>query len=647
MKKNIIFVTISLIVLLSLGIGLSYSMWNMSNSQDTNNVIATTSECFDISLTNQSNSINLENAYPISDEKGKKLTPFTFTVKNTCDMTISYSVNLESLKDSTLASKFLKVMINNEEIKKLNEYESTDTINSGSIESRILAKGTLSKGDSNNYSLRLWIDYDTTMEDLDNETKILKAKVVIKASANTWNPVSEGYITLHDAILANEYQTSLEKAIEKIKKKIPANLSKTAPLVIWQKKEDTNIYEMPTFYPHPSLVGNSEYGGSKLTNNDTLMLLGKSYEFNQNTGVYTITNYDYYDPTTLDFSEEYYYCMNGINISEDGTLNPYQNTECSELKILKSARKYTDGDANSNQYRLVYYLEVQKLLQEVLESTESDKGLYQDVDDYGDTYYYRGNVVNNNVYFAGFYWKIIRINGNGTIRLIYNGTDANSNGEDLAIGKYAFNNKVTGPASQSYMYGNTQNSLDQIRENTNDSSLKEILDNWYETNILNKNYDSYIGKSSFCNDRSVYEGDGYTLNKWTSYGFYSRINNNMAIFTCPDSRDLFTVSNDNIGNKDLKYPIGVISGDEIVFSGSTADANTLSYLKDNLSIISMSPSVYNQFGNAYIYGKGSNGDLGIWYGASDGNYIRPVISLKADVKISSGIGTSNSPFVVE
>ena len=148
---------------------------------------------------------------------------------------------------------------------------------------------------------------------------------------------------------------------------------------------------MPTFYPHPSLVENNENGGSKLTNNDTLMLLGKSYEFNQNTGVYTITNYDYYDPTTLDFSEEYYYCMNGINISEDGTLNPYQNTECSELKILKSARKYTDGDANSNQYRLVYYLEVQKLLQEVLESTESDKGLYQDVDDYGDTYYYRGN----------------------------------------------------------------------------------------------------------------------------------------------------------------------------------------------------------------------------------------------------------------
>ena len=647
MKKNIIFVTISLIVLLSLGIGLSYSMWNMSNSQDTNNVIATTSECFDISLTNQSNSINLENAYPISDEKGKKLTPFTFTVKNTCDMTISYSVNLESLKDSTLASKFLKVMINNEEIKKLNEYESTDTINSGSIESRILAKGTLSKGDSNNYSLRLWIDYDTTMEDLDNETKILKAKVVIKASANTWNPVSEGYITLHDAILANEYQTSLEKAIEKIKKKIPANLSKTAPIVTWQEKKDANTYELPTFYPHPSLVGNSEYGGSKLTLNDTLMLLGKSYKFNQGTGVYTITDYDYYDPTTLDFRENYYYCVNGINISEDGILNPYQNTECSDLKILKSARKYTDGDANSNKYRLVYYLEVEKLLQAVLESTESDKGLYQETDDYGTTYYYRGNVVNNNVYFAGFYWKIIRINGNGTIRLIYNGTDANSNGEDLAIGKYAFNNKVTGPASQSYMYGNTQNSLDQIRENTNDSSLKEILDNWYETNILNKNYDSYIGKSSFCNDRSVFEGDGYTLNKWTSYGFYNRINNNKAIFTCPDSRDLFTVSSDSIGNKALKYPIGIMSGDEMVFSGSTMDANTLSYLKDNLSIISMSPSIYNQFGNAYIYVKGSNGDLGIWYGSDSDGYIRPVISLKADTKISGGIGTVNSPFVVE
>ena len=187
MKKNIIFVVISILILVSLGIGLSYSMWNMSLSQDTNNVIATTSECFDVTLTNQSNAIKLENAYPISDSKGKSLTPFTFTVKNTCDMFASYSVSLESLKGSTLSSEFLKVMVNDNEPKILNSLDSTDTVNSGSIESRILAKGSLSKNSSKDYSIRLWIDYDTTLEDLNNEIKILKSKIIIKAIPQGYN----------------------------------------------------------------------------------------------------------------------------------------------------------------------------------------------------------------------------------------------------------------------------------------------------------------------------------------------------------------------------------------------------------------------------------------------------------------------------
>ena len=67
MKKNIIFIGASICLLVLLGIGLSYSMWNMSISQDTSNVIATTSECFDVTLTNESNAIKLENTYPISD----------------------------------------------------------------------------------------------------------------------------------------------------------------------------------------------------------------------------------------------------------------------------------------------------------------------------------------------------------------------------------------------------------------------------------------------------------------------------------------------------------------------------------------------------------------------------------------------------
>lgn len=183
MKKNIFFIGVSICLLVLLGVGLSYSMWNMSISQDTNNVIATTSECFDVTLTNESNAIKLENAYPITDTKGKTLTPFTFTIKNVCNTAASYSVSLESLKDSTLSSKFLKTMVNDNEPIILGSLDTTDTVNSGSIESRILAKGTLMKNSSKDYSLRLWIDYDTTMEDLDNETKVLKSKIIIKATS--------------------------------------------------------------------------------------------------------------------------------------------------------------------------------------------------------------------------------------------------------------------------------------------------------------------------------------------------------------------------------------------------------------------------------------------------------------------------------
>ena len=182
-KKNILFISVSLVLILLLGIGISYSMWNITTSQDTTNTAYT--KCFDVSITSQKNSIDLENTYPISDEKGKKLTPFSFTITNTCDIFASYTVNLESLKNTTLNSKFLKVMLNNEELKLLSDYESTDTVNTGSIESHILAKGSLGSGDSEDYTLRLWIDYDTTLEDLDNETKTFKSKIVVKAQPST------------------------------------------------------------------------------------------------------------------------------------------------------------------------------------------------------------------------------------------------------------------------------------------------------------------------------------------------------------------------------------------------------------------------------------------------------------------------------
>ena len=175
-KKNIIFLSISLVLIILLGIGVSYSMWNISVSQDTNNTAYT--ECFDLSISNQENNISLNNAYPISNDKGKSLTPYTFTITNTCDITTEYSVNLEVLNNSTLSSKFVDVMFEGN-INLLSSYDSTDKVNASSIESRKLTTGILKSQESKDYSLRLWLDYNTTLEDLNNEIKSFKSKIVV------------------------------------------------------------------------------------------------------------------------------------------------------------------------------------------------------------------------------------------------------------------------------------------------------------------------------------------------------------------------------------------------------------------------------------------------------------------------------------
>ena len=305
MRKNILIFSISLVVILLLGIGLSYSLWNISVSQDTVNTATT--KCFNVEITSQKNSISLENAYPITNEKGKKLTPFSFTITNTCDIFASYTVSLESLKGTTLSSKFLNAMINNEEIKKLSDYEVTDTVNDGSIESHILAKGSLGSGDSEDYTLRVWIDYDTTMEDLDNETKTFKSKIVVKAEPSSWSPVDEGYTTLHDAILANEYQSSPEVAIKKIEAKGTPDYTKTSPIINWaEKKSITNI---DIVKPGKNSI-NIDNATSSLGDNSPLVWLWNDVKTDYENGNYSaFSNTDgfYTDFTNIDFSKNNYY----------------------------------------------------------------------------------------------------------------------------------------------------------------------------------------------------------------------------------------------------------------------------------------------------------------------------------------------------
>ena len=100
------------------------------------------------------------------------------------------------------------------------------------------------------------------------------------------------------------------------------------------------------------------------------------------------------------------------------------------------------------------------------------------------TYYYRGAVNNNYVSFAGFYWRIIRINEDGSLRIIYQGKTPNAMGSEATIGNSAFNSSYNDNAYVGYMYGTPGSSTyEETHANVNDSTIKMMLDTWVETEV--------------------------------------------------------------------------------------------------------------------------------------------------------------------
>ena len=291
-----------------------------------------------------------------------------------------------------------------------------------------------------------------------------------------------------------------------------------------------------------------------------------------------------------------------------------------------------------------------------------DEGIYGAQDDYGTSYYFRGAVTNNYVKFANKYWRIIRINGDGTIRLIYDGTSAHANGEsstDRQIGTSKFNYTHGDNAYVGYMMGidnectsgsclgNTRTtSYNQAHSNTYSSTIKKVVDNWYKTNIQDAGYSDKVADVIYCNDRSMKSGTGYGTTI-TEYGAYQRmVDGNNPVLTCTNQNDRFTVNDTTKGNGALTYPVGLITADEVSMSGGgfgSSNSNSNYYLYTGNYYWTMSPYSFSG-SSAYEFNVGSNG----YIGSSDvyNTYgVRPVISLKSSVELS-GSGTINEPWVL-
>ena len=266
-----------------------------------------------------------------------------------------------------------------------------------------------------------------------------------------------------------------------------------------------------------------------------------------------------------------------------------------------------------------------------------------------DTYYFAGQVTNNYVKFANKYWRIVRINEDNSVRLIYAGTSASDTAAFINTSQ-VYNSSYNNSAYVGYMYTASQ----QYGTGTN-SSIKTVVDNWYTSNL--SSYSGYISKTAiYCNDRTVGSGTWSATGDTFYYAAYTRLNTNKTpTFTCSNANDRFTAST-STGNGKLTYPIGLITADEISYAGGLwATNNSNYYIAQNASSgaswwWTMSPYFWNSNGSyARVFNVGGSSNTGrlSYYNVGNANGVRPVISLKSCVLASGGDGTASNPYTVE
>ena len=245
--------------------------------------------------------------------------------------------------------------------------------------------------------------------------------------------LNNGFNKLADCMLVSDsLSESVDVAKTNIANKGEPNLNDTAPTYTYVERLIENV-------SNPYSVSGYKY------------YFSKTYEFDEKTGTFKLTG----DVITDYLSDDYIGYWTG-----GGTL--IGNYYLSKIYYVQEI------DVSTTNYKII---KADVRTYKIASSIRSEIGLYKTEDDYGDVYYYRGDVQNNNVYFGGFYWKIIRTNGDGSLRLIYNGKIANARGYASVINSdgYEYNNNYQDPTYVGYMYG--KNFKQQISEETTYSDI--------------------------------------------------------------------------------------------------------------------------------------------------------------------------------
>ena len=440
---------------------------------------------------------------------------------------------------------------------------------------------------------------------------------------------------------------------------------------------------------------------------------------NGNNHFATETNFDYANiQSYYDSTNKYYKLVENATIKSLGTeqsvrwkvIGRYYNLEVSQSQLggqaftgkiyaISKGCSSEDGSSVKKGYETILANNGGAASITTLTSTDfatvttaSDKGMYKAQDDLGISYYFRGAVDNNWVKYGIYtkdmyncnngsftisatdtgsctkiassgddiYWRIIRINGDGSIRMIYIGVTPPTESTkvikttDTSLGYSPFNVRAVNAEYVGYMF-----TLGQQHGTSQSSNIKTYLDNWY-ANYTNLNATgTKITDQIYCNDRTASTDSNSTpgeISSWTSdvtyyaYGPYLRLSyedssNPSPSLICSNVSDKFTITTAK-GNGKLSYPVGIITADEVNMAGGNnhLNGNSSYYLYNGDYQWVGSPSEFQGAVEAYEFFVGDGGELD-FVDVHQVNGVRGVVSLSSESKLL-GSGTYDDVYVV-
>ena len=276
---------------------------------------------------------------------------------------------------------------------------------------------------------------------------------------------------------------------------------------------------------------------------------------------------------------------------------------------------------------------------------DTQEGLFRIAYDGGTAYFFRGthDGLNNNVIFAGHQWRILRIEGNGNIRMILNGTEeqfiengkVNTLGGATGLGNSAFNEARNHNHFVGYMFGSETGTFNQQHANTYSSTIKQRVDTWFSESITGEKRTFVADETIFCSDRSFASDNAGTGlgQSITRYGSWDRLTS--PTLNCPRPQDRLSINNG------LTYPVALMTFDEVVMAGAKfGTLNNETFIANALCTWTMTPSRFlaatqnmrlcgGGFITAYVYNSHP--------------HIRPVLSIRGNI-LFTGDGSATNPY---